>query len=674
MDIRITHLSLVNFKCFRSKEFDFAKEITTVRGRNGEGKTTIADAILFCLFGKNTGGQSDLDLFKTQEDKKVIPHLDHSVELTIETTSSDDATFEVKLKRCIKEECVKKHGASETVFKNNTVEYYVNGETYKKAEYEKFVASLIDERIFKVITNPLFFPSLAWKDQREFLVGLVGSEISTEVICDGDEKLKKFVHDVLAVTHDKSNEEYIKHLKSQKKDVKDKLERIPIRLEEQNKALPEKLDWDAVEKDKADHEQKLKDIDAKIANIQKGNGADIKRASILKDIADIQKNVSSIEESVNKEYSEEYMNRQSRLNEASLKFNEALNNQKLMEQTIQADKRLIERCEETIDECDKTRNELLSKWPTDKFTFDKDNCFCPTCGQYLPEDQVAEKREKMRKAFNLDIERRKNDINTKGQKNNETKATAENELAQYKEKLSSDEKSLAEIKENINTIFSNKAKIEKETIKPVSERLSEHKEYNNLVAKVKELKTSLDNVVDDNSNEAMLNDLKAERVTVYNNFCASIQKMATKSEYERITSLIESIQKEEKDLIDQLSELEQKEDIATLYQNKQNQVLEEHINKHFKLVQWRLFKTVNNGGDSFDEPFCECYVKGIPYHKGLNNADKINAGLDICEAICHFYGVSAPIVIDNAESNLNIYKTTGQQIRLQVYESDLTTI
>jgi hypothetical protein len=31
-------------------------------------------------------------------------------------------------------------------------------------------------------------------------------------------------------------------------------------------------------------------------------------------------------------------------------------------------------------------------------------------------------------------------------------------------------------------------------------------------------------------------------------------------------------------------------------------------------------------------------------------------------------------VIDNAESNLNIYQTTGQQIRLQVFDSELNLV
>ena len=79
MNIRIVKLELTNFKCFTHKEFTFDNNVTTIRGRNGAGKTTVADAILWCLFGKNSQGQSDFDLKTHDENGKPIPNLDHSV-------------------------------------------------------------------------------------------------------------------------------------------------------------------------------------------------------------------------------------------------------------------------------------------------------------------------------------------------------------------------------------------------------------------------------------------------------------------------------------------------------------------------------------------------------------------------------------------------------------------
>ena len=39
MKIEIKRLELTNFKCFRHKQITFDSDVTTIRGRNGVGKT-----------------------------------------------------------------------------------------------------------------------------------------------------------------------------------------------------------------------------------------------------------------------------------------------------------------------------------------------------------------------------------------------------------------------------------------------------------------------------------------------------------------------------------------------------------------------------------------------------------------------------------------------------------
>jgi hypothetical protein len=88
-----------------------------------------------------------------------------------------------------------------------------------------------------------------------------------------------------------------------------------------------------------------------------------------------------------------------------------------------------------------------------------------------------------------------------------------------------------------------------------------------------------------------------------------------------------------------------------------------------------MFRTVVNGGDSYNEPFCECYdLNGTAYHDGLNQAARLNIGLDICNAMARIYNVSAPVIIDQSESTLDILPTSGQQLRLQVFDSDLQVV
>jgi DNA repair protein SbcC/Rad50 len=50
--MRLNHLVLENFRCFRSQRFDLSADILAIYGRNGTGKTAFFDAIEFCLTGE----------------------------------------------------------------------------------------------------------------------------------------------------------------------------------------------------------------------------------------------------------------------------------------------------------------------------------------------------------------------------------------------------------------------------------------------------------------------------------------------------------------------------------------------------------------------------------------------------------------------------------------------
>jgi hypothetical protein len=230
------------------------------------------------------------------------------------------------------------------------------------------------------------------------------------------------------------------------------------------------------------------------------------------------------------------------------------------------------------------------------------------------------------------------------------------------------------MKEVINNIFADKAKEEKAPIPVLDELLAADLEYQETVKKITEYEEKLNSITDSDDNREQLTTLEQQRSQQSELLAQIQQQLATRTQYDRILALIDGINEEQKDLVRQLSELEKKEDIARQYQFRQNQLLEERINQHFKLVQWKLFRTVNNGGDSFEEPFCECYVNGIPYHAGLNQAARLNAGLDIINALCKFYNVAAPICLDNSESCINIMQTAGQQVRLQVTDTDLQLV
>jgi hypothetical protein len=95
-------------------------------------------------------------------------------------------------------------------------------------------------------------------------------------------------------------------------------------------------------------------------------------------------------------------------------------------------------------------------------------------------------------------------------------------------------------------------------------------------------------------------------------------------------------------------------------------LLSENINSLFRDARFKLFEVQINGGVA---ECCEVTYNGVPY-SDLNNASRINIGLDIINALCKANGKTAPIIIDNAESVTNIIETASQKICLFVSAGD----
>ena len=670
MNIRIQRLELTNFKCFKHKEITFDGDVTTIRGRNGVGKTTIADAILWCLFGKNTQGQADFDLKTHDVNGKPIPNLDHSVEIELHINAIEDPKTVVEanivhvitLKRTLKETWIKKRGTDEQVFKNNTTEYMINGEVMTAGDYKKYISELIDENVFKAITNPSYFPSLKWQDQRSFLEKIAGN-----IEPDTSDEFKELVEYLSG--ENKDIIAYRKHLSYQIKGIKDKLEKIPVRLEEQNKALPEKLDWDAIQNELHKSIDQCSEIDKNILAIKSGGGDEVEKEKIRADIKALQSKLDLMEGMARSQVREMQDDKDAKIAEASRKFTSLLNDQHDLEDSIKSFGTLMVRCKETADKTFKSEQAYIREhWKETQAIFeDSDNTICPVCHQPLPLDMMEDAKAK----FNQHKAELKEQLTKRANDAKKLLADAETEAKGYEQKKAVAEQKLVETKEAINNIFAEKAQLKKIVIPGTNEILANDEEFIQSNNKLSELKASLESQTTSEDDTKAITELEAKKYQINADITNYQTQLASKVQYDKIIELIEGIEQEKKDLIKQLSELERKEDVARRYQDRQNQILEERINQHFSLVRWKMFRTVNNGGDPFDEPFCECYVDGVAYHDGLNQAARLNAGLDICEALCRNYNVSAPIIIDNAEAVNDIYKTTGQQIQMYVSNSGL---
>ena len=99
-------------------------------------------------------------------------------------------------------------------------------------------------------------------------------------------------------------------------------------------------------------------------------------------------------------------------------------------------------------------------------------------------------------------------------------------------------------------------------------------------------------------------------------------------------------------------------------------MLDGQINSKFKTVSFQLFEEQINGGIS---ECCKVLVPGpgsLVRFESANNAARINAGLEIIDALAAHYGRSLPVFVDNAESVVKLVDVDTQVIRLVVSEAD----
>jgi len=122
-----------------------------------------------------------------------------------------------------------------------------------------------------------------------------------------------------------------------------------------------------------------------------------------------------------------------------------------------------------------------------------------------------------------------------------------------------------------------------------------------------------------------------------------------------------------RELAQQIAEIERQEMLIEKYCRAMVKAIEPRINALFSHVQFQLFEYTQDGKEV---ECCNPVMDGVPFG-ALNNEAQVNAGIDIINKFSEFYGVSAPLFVDNRESILNLCPTEAQTINFIVSKCDL---
>lgn len=223
------------FKGIESLEIDAGGESINIYGDNATGKTTIADAVSWLLFDKDTANKSPIAFgIKTvDENGATVRGADHTVEGTFQL---EDFPNPITLRKVYKENWTKGNGSKESVLKNHTTDYYWDkGEPVSATEYSKRLDMIMSSKLFKILSLPDYFAEskdLSQADKIEILSQLCGN-VKDEDILALHPELYRYVE----VLDGLSEEAQSNILKERKKFLNKELKEIPSRIDEKNAHL-----------------------------------------------------------------------------------------------------------------------------------------------------------------------------------------------------------------------------------------------------------------------------------------------------------------------------------------------------------------------------------------------------------------------------------------------------
>ena len=255
MKIELKQIELRHFKGASEQTLKFGTH-TEIRGANATGKTRIFDGFTFCLFGKDSEDHKDFNIKTLDSNNNPLHRVDSSAVVIIAVDGMD-----FKFERILREKWVKKRGEEDQEFAGHETSYFINGVPHKLSEYQAKVSSFLPEDIFKLVTNPMYFNALNWKDRRDLLFRIAG-EMSDNDVVKSNAELKEFM-DILA---GKSLKEFRIEIAYKKKKLNETLSQIQPRTDEVARAILPQPDYAVVQKDIDKHNARIFQIDAQMAS------------------------------------------------------------------------------------------------------------------------------------------------------------------------------------------------------------------------------------------------------------------------------------------------------------------------------------------------------------------------------------------------------------------------
>lgn len=647
MNIELVKMHIENFKGIKELDISFGKN-TKIYGQNATGKTSIVDAYNWCLFDKNSIGEAKFQIRPLDANNNQINH----VEIKVYATLRIDGR-EITFKKVQKQNWVKKRGSLSETLQGNVNSFEIDEVPKKEKDYKEYIKNIINEDLFKLITNPQAFVGKKWQEQREELMKLAPDIDCEDVIATNPKLLSELS---LALSLHNPEDLQAKAKKALSEYKKQQAE-IPARIDEVRKSMTDidvaelELQRNGLKEQIAEIEKSEEDMTAQYEKYQKDTD----------DLMDLKFKLSDMERKANEDN-----------NTSKRKYEEKIAD---FDADISSSNRRIDALKQniidaggTISAYEKKREELLADWKeenaktyVDNLVFDENSAICPMCGQSYPEDKIEQ--------IKADFEQKKADVKAKWEKDH--KDTLDRIVAggnRYKGLIEQMQAKMEDAKGQLSAEQNKlqRMELEKEGLTDLLEALpdkvdiSNSEVYKELASHIAEKEKILNTA---NSGAEMRQQLRIKKNGLKEELF-EVEKQITSADNSAKEERIEELQQEMNDIADKVNEQEKMIYLLEEFTKAKMTMISKSVNEKFKIVNWKLFDKQVNGAIV---ECCECTVNGVPF-SALNTGHRIVAGLDIISTLSEMYGVIAPIFIDNAEAinEFNIPKIEAQTILLSV--------
>ena len=622
--VTIQTLRLRNFKGVKDFTLEPAGQNTSVFGRNETGKTTLADAFFYLLFGKDSRGSADFQIKPVTEEGREIHNLETEVEAVLDV---DGKT--VTLMKRYKEKWTKKRGQAREQHTGHTTDHFIDDVPIKKKDYDTKISDIIDVNAFKLVTNPYEFAGLHWTGRRDLLLKMCG-DVSDQDVVDSDDKLAALA----GILNDCSIDDHRAKVKAKQKKINDELTQIPVRISENQEAA--KGAEKPAKQEKKHIDNALDEAREKLQSLQSNEALSAKRVRLNEVNADIIKAQSAADQEA-RELKKPIQAEIDRLE----------TERRTHAGQITDLKDRIARDENRNRVQGEAKEALTERWYEENNKMPGDDHTCPACGQDLPADQV----EDTIRTFNRLKADRLDRIENEGHTLKKAIDMREKDITAAKLSIDTLEKAIAALDKDIQE---KNAELSDVYVPAGADTDDLDNEKDVLESEIKALVNG--SMVQEQNAQQRLNDAQA-RLDDWNKSKAEWEAA------EKARIRIMELEQKEKDLAAEYERLEGELHLVDAFTVRKVALLEDQINSRFKMARFKLFKEQINGGI---EECCDILFNGVPFDRGLNNAARINTGLDIINTLSGHYGFAAPVFVDNAESVNSLLPIDAQVISLVV--------